>query len=138
MYFSVMEKEQSARQQKISRVLQQEIASLLQEALRMGAVKNLLVSVTKVRVTSDLSIAKVYLSIFPAQEAKSCIKALSSNSHQLRYDLSQRMRNQLRKIPELNFYLDDSLEYIDQIDRELKQGTNPFSNPESLESRQKK
>ena len=138
MYFSVMEKEQSARQQKISRVLQQEIASLLQEALRMGAVKNLLVSVTKVRVTYDLSIAKVYLSIFPAQEAKSCIKALSSNSHQLRYDLSQRMRNQLRKIPELNFYLDDSLEYIDQIDRELKQGTNPFSNPKSLESRQKK
>ena len=75
-----MEKEQSARQQKISRVLQQEIASLLQEALRMGAVKNLLVSVTKVRVSYDLSIAKVYLSVFPAQEAKSCITALSSNS----------------------------------------------------------
>ena len=74
-----MEKEQSARQQKISRVLQQEIAALLHEALRMGAVKNLLVSVTKVRVTSDLSIAKVYLSIFPAEEAQSTINALITN-----------------------------------------------------------
>ena len=133
-----MEKEQSARQQKISRVLQQEIAALLHEALRMGAVKNLLVSVTKVRVTSDLSIAKVYLSIFPAEEAQSTISALTTNRSQLRHDLAQRMRNQLRKIPDLNFYLDDSLEYIDQIDRELKQGTNPFSNPETLENRQKK
>ena len=100
--------------------------------------KNLLVSVTKVHVTSDLSIAKIYLSIFPVNVANTYIDTLKENRSQLRHDLAQRMKNQLRRFPELHFYLDDSLDYIDGINEELSKGTNPLINPEFLDSRQKK
>ena len=133
-----MDKQETPRQQKINRVLQQEIATLLQQAVREGSVKNLLVSVTKVHVTSDLSIAKIYLSIFPVNDAKTYFETLAENSSQLRHDLAQRMKNQLRRIPELHFYLDDSLDYIEGIDQELNEGSIPLINPEFLDSRQKK
>ena len=133
-----MNKQETPRQQKINRVLQQEIATLLQQAVREGSVKNLLVSVTKVNVTSDLSIAKIYLSIFPVNDANTYIDTLKENRSQLRHDLAQRMKNQLRRFPELHFYLDDSLDYIEGINEELSMGTNPLINPESLDSRQKK
>ena len=133
-----MDKQETPRQQKINRVLQQEIATLLQQAVREGSVKNLLVSVTKVHVTSDLSIAKIYLSIFPVNDANTYIDTLKENRSQLRHDLAQRMKNQLRRFPELHFYLDDSLDYIEGINGELSKGTNPLINPESLDSRQKK
>lgn len=133
-----MDKQETPRQQKINRVLQQEIATLLQQAVREGSVKNLLVSVTKVHITSDLSIAKIYLSIFPVNDAKTYIETLAENSSQLRHDLAQRMKNQLRRIPELHFFLDDSLDYIEGIDQELNEGSNPLINPEFLDSRQKK
>lgn len=133
-----MEKQGTPRQQKINTVLQQEVATLLQKAVREGSVKNLLLSVTKVRVTSDLSIAKIYLSVFPVKDANTYVKTLQENNYQLRHDLAQRMKNQLRRIPELHFYLDDSLDYIEQIDRELNSGANPLNHPEILASRQKK
>jgi len=133
-----MDKQETPRQQKINRVIQQEIATLLQQAVREGSVKNLLVSVTKVHVTSDLSIAKIYLSIFPVNDANNYIDALKENRSQLRHDLVQRMKNQLRRFPELHFYLDDSLDYIEGINEELSTGTNPLINPESLDSRKKK
>ena len=133
-----MDKQETPRQQKINRVLQQEIATLLQQAVREGSVKNLLVSVTKVHVTSDLSIAKIYLSIFPVNDANAYIDSLNENHSQLRHDLAQRMKNQLRRFPELHFYLDDSLDYIEGINEELSTGTNPLINPESLDSRKKK
>ena len=133
-----MDKQETPRQQKINRVLQQEIATLLQQAVREGSVKNLLVSVTKVHVTSDLSIAKIYLSIFPVNDANTYIDSLNENHSQLRHDLAQLMKNQLRRFPELHFYLDDSLDYIEGINEELSKGTNPLVNPGSLDSRQKK
>jgi len=133
-----MDKQETPRQQKINRVIQQEIATLLQQAVREGSVKNFLVSVTKVHVTSDLSIAKIYLSIFPVNDANNYIDALKENRSQLRHDLVQRMKNQLRRFPELHFYLDDSLDYIEGINEELSTGTNPLINPESLDSRKKK
>jgi ribosome-binding factor A len=133
-----MDKQETHRQQKINRVLQQEIAKVLQQAVSEGSIKNLLVSVTKVRVTSDLSIAKIYLSIFPVNDAITYIDALKENRSQLRHDLAQRMKNQLRRFPELHFYLDDSLDYIEGINEELRNGTNPLINPESLDSRKKK
>ena len=133
-----MDKQETPRQQKINRVLQQEIAKVLQQAVSEGSIKNLLVSVIKVRVTSDLSIAKIYLSIFPVNDAITYIDALKENRSQLRHDLAQRMKNQLRRFPELHFYLDDSLDYIEGINEELRNGTNPLINPESLDSRKKK
>ena len=133
-----MDKQETPRQQKINRVLQQEVATQLQRAVSEGSVKNLLVSVTKVHVTSDLSIAKIYLSIFPINDANTYIDTLKENRSQLRHDLAQRMKNQLRRFPELHFYLDDSLDYIEGINEELSKGTNPLFNPESFDSRQKK
>lgn len=133
-----MEKHETPRQKKIGTVLQQEIAALLQNAIRKGNVSNLMISVTKVNVTSDLSIAKVYLSIFPNDLASSYFENLKENKSQLRHDLSQKMKNQLRRIPELHFYLDDSLDYIEAIEKELNKGENPIKNPNDLESRQKK
>ena len=133
-----MDKQETPRQKKINTVLQQEIATLLQGAIRQQNVSNLMISVTKVHVTADLTSAKVYLSIFPTQGAQSHFENLKENCFKLRHDLSQRMKNQLRRIPELQFFLDDSLDYIESIDNELKQGENPIKNPTALEPRQKK
>jgi ribosome-binding factor A len=133
-----MDKQETPRQKKINTVLQQEIAVLLQKAIRKGNVSNLMVSVTKVQVTSDLTLAKVYLSIFPNDKALTLFEGLKENGYQLRHDLSQIMKNQLRRIPELSFYLDDSLDYIEKIEQEIKAGGNPINNPSSLETRQKK
>jgi ribosome-binding factor A len=133
-----MEKQETPRQKKIGTVLQQEIAALLQNAIRKGNVSNLMISVTKVSVPSDLSIAKVYLSIFPNNQAATYFENLKENKNQLRHDLSQKMKHQLRRIPELHFYLDDSLDYIEAIEKELKEGENPIKNPNDLESRQKR
>lgn len=133
-----MDKQETPRQKKINTVLQQEIAVLLQKAIRKGNVSNLMVSVTKVQVTSDLSLAKVYLSIFPNDKAVTLFEGLKENGYQLRHDLSQIMKNQLRRIPELLFYLDDSLDYIEKIEQENKAGGNPIKNPSTLETRQKK
>ena len=123
---------------KINTVLQQEIATLLQGAIRQQKVSNLMISVTKVHVTADLTSAKIYLSIFPTQEKQSHFESQKKNGFKLRHDLSQRMKNHLRRIPELQFFLDDSLDYIESIDNELKQGENPIKNPSALEPRQKK
>ena len=133
-----MNKQETPRQQKINNLLQKEVATLLQQAIREGSVNNLLVSVTKVHVTSDLSISKVYLSIFPTKDSKSYLKTLKENSYQIRYDLAKKMKNQLRKVPELHFYLDDSLDYIEVIDKELNEGLNPLKYPGTLSTRQKK
>ena len=133
-----MNKQETPRQQKINNILQKEVATLLQQAIREGSVNNLLVSVTKVHVTSDLSISKVYLSIFPTKDSKSYLKTLQENSYQIRYDLAKKMKNQLRKVPKLHFYLDDSLDYIEVIDKELNEGINPLKYPGTLSTRQKK
>tara|TARA_B100001059_G_C17720817_1_gene520622 strand:- start:633 stop:1034 length:402 start_codon:yes stop_codon:yes gene_type:complete len=133
-----MNKQETPRQQKINNILQKEVATLLQQAIREGSVNNLLVSVTKVHVTSDLSISKVYLSIFPTKDSKSYLKTLQENSYQIRYDLAKKMKNQLRKVPELHFYLDDSLDYIEVIDKELNEGINPLKYPGTLSTRKKK
>ena len=119
-----MERFESQRQKKINSVLQKEIASLLLESIRSENISNLMISVTKVKVSPDLSSAKVYVSIFPNNNYLDHLRNL--NSSQMRHDLSQRMKKQLSKIPQLNFYIDDSLDYIENIEKELKAGSNPF------------
>ena len=119
-----MEKFESPRQKKINSVLQKEIASLLLESIRSENISNLMISVTKVKVSPDLSSAKVYVSIFPNNNYLDHLRNL--NSSRMRHDLSQRMKKQLSKIPQLSFYIDDSLDYIENIEKELKGGSNPF------------
>ena len=129
---------ETPRQMKINTVIQHEIAYLIQDAIRKSSTPNLMVSVTKVKVVPDISMAKVYISIFPKDKVDMYVENLKTNKNQLRHDLSQKLKNQLRKVPELNFYLDESLDYIEKIDKELTNGENPLKNLSSLEPRQKR
>ena len=121
-----MEKFQSPRQNKINSALQKEIAYLLQSIIRKENISNLMISVTKINVSPDLSSAKVYLSIFPNDNILDYLNNLNNNCNRIKHDLSQKMKNQLFKIPTLSFYIDDSLDYIEKIEKELKTGSNPF------------
>ncbi len=80
-----------------------------------------MISVTRVKISPDLSICTAYLSIFPSEKGEELLRNINSNNTTIRYDLGQKVRNQLRIIPELRFFLDDSLDYIDHIDDLLKQ-----------------
>jgi ribosome-binding factor A len=82
--------------------------------------QGILISVTNVRVSPDLGIAHAYLSVFPSEKAEELVKNINENVKTVRYDLGKRLRNQLRVIPELTFHVDDSLDYIENIDRLLK------------------
>jgi len=128
---------ESNRQKKIASVLQTDLVDVLQSAARSGNL-GVIISVTKVNVTVDLSIAKVYLSVFPTDKRESLLEGIKSNTPKIKHELAQRTRHQLRRMPELQFYVDDSLEYIDQIERSLKGLDNPLENPNSLDKRKKK
>ena len=106
---------ESQRQKKIASVLQRDLVEVLQGAATQGGMKGILISVTKVNVTVDLSIAKVYLSIFPVDKGAELLEGIKSNTSLIKHELSQRTKHQLRRMPQLIFYIDDSLEYIDQI-----------------------
>ena len=123
---------ESQRQKKIASVLQRDLVEVLQGAATQGGMKGILISVTKVNVTVDLSIAKVYLSIFPIDKGAELLEGIQSNAPLIKHELSQRTKHQLRRMPQLIFYIDDSLEYIDQIDKSLKRTENPIENPDCL------
>lgn len=94
--------------------MQKELSEIFRlETAKMGGV---LVSVSSVRVSPDLSIARVHLSIFPSERAQELLKNINASEKKLRYELAQRVRYQLRKCPELTFFIDDSLDYIEHID----------------------
>ena len=128
---------ESQRQKKIASVLQRDLVEVLQGAATQGGMKGILISVTKVNVTVDLSIAKVYLSIFPINKGAELLEGIKSNAPLIKHELSQRTKHQLRRMPQLIFYIDDSLEYIDQIDKSLKRTENPIENPDLLVKRKK-
>lgn len=115
-----MEQIQTTRQQKIARQIQRDIAEILQ---RDGApiAKGSMITVTTVRVSPDFGYAKVYFSIFPFSKAEEVMSSLEENNWFLRRELGKRIRNQLKVVPELQFFLDDSLEYIENIDSLLKE-----------------
>ncbi len=129
--------EESQRQKKIASVLQQDLVEILQKAASQGGLRGVIISVSKVRVTVDLSNAKVFLSIFPNDKAKELLEGIKSNKSLIKHELAQRTKHQLRRMPELEFFIDDSLEYIDGIERSLKGQDNPIENPDLLEKRKK-
>jgi ribosome-binding factor A len=124
------------RQKKIAGVIQKDLVDILQGAARDG-MKGVVISVTKVNVTSDLSQAKAYLSIFPSAKKSEILEGIKANSVMIRHALAMRTRNQLRRMPELHFFIDDSLDYIENIDDALKGKDDPIRNPESLDKRKK-
>jgi len=109
---------ESTRINKIERLLQKELSELFRR--QTAQTRGTLVSVSAVRVSPDLSLAKVYLSIFPSEKAEELLDAIENNKKTLRYDLGQIVRSQLRKIPELAFFIDDTLDYVENIDKLLK------------------
>ena len=109
---------QETRQNKIARLLQKELSVIFQEQTR--SLHGVMVSVTRVKVSPDLSICTAYLSIFPSEKAEELIQNITKNEKQIRYELGTRVRYQLRISPELRFFIDDSLDYIDRIDELLK------------------
>lgn len=130
--------EESNRQKKIASVLQSDLVDVLQTSASQNGMRGIIISVTKVTVTVDLSIAKVYLSIFPNTNNEELLEGIRQNAPLIKHEISQRTRHQLRRMPSLQFYIDDSLEYIDQIDRSLKGLDDPIENPDLLEKRKKK
>ena len=109
---------QETRQAKISRLLQKELAQIFQSQTRM--MHGVMVSVTRVKISPDLSVCTAYLSVFPSEKGEEILNNVNANAKTIRYDLGQRIRNQVRIIPELRFFIDDSLDYIDHIDELLK------------------
>jgi len=129
---------ESNRQKKIASVLQRDLVDVLQSAATQGGMKGIIISVTQVKVTVDLSIAKVYLSIFPNDKGEELLEGIRNNAPMIKHEIAQRTKHQLRRMPELEFFIDDSLEYIDQIERSLKGLDNPLENPDLLDKRKKK
>ena len=108
---------ETTRQAKISRLLQKELSEIFRH--QTAKMRGVLVSVSAVRVSPDLSVAKAYLSVFPSDKAEEMLDSINHNSKTIRYELAQKVRYQLRKTPELTFYLDDSLDYLENIDNLL-------------------
>lgn len=129
--------EESNRQKKIAGVLQNDLANVLQQRLRESGQLGTIISISKVNVTVDLSVAKVYVSVFPSNNADQVVAELNLLKPSIKHEVSQLTRHQLRKMPELSFFNDDSLDYISKIEDELKGGDNPIEQPDLLPKRKK-
>ncbi|NDV77533.1 30S ribosome-binding factor RbfA [Dysgonomonas sp. 511] len=107
----------STRQQKINRLIQKELSEIFRKQTQQ--MRGILISVSVVRISPDLGNAKAYLSIFPSDKGKEILENIRANVKAVRFDLGQKVGKQLRIIPELSFYLDDSLDYLENIDKLL-------------------
>ena len=117
---------ETQRQKKISSLIQKEVANLISEDLRRVGAKNLIISVTQARVSPDLSLCKIYLSIFPSEVSAENLSLIQSNAPRIKHDLSSVLKNHLRKVPELAFFIDDSLDYIDSVEDSIQNPDNPI------------
>ena len=109
---------QETRQNRIARLLQKELSLIFQSQTR--SMRGVMVSVTRCRISPDLSICTAYLSIFPSNKGNEILENINKNSKAIRFELGNRVRHQLRIIPELRFFIDDSLDYLEKIDELLK------------------
>lgn len=123
---------ESTRQAKIARLLQKELSEIFRQ--QTAKTHGVIVSVSAVRVSPDLSIARAYLSVFPSDKAAEMLESINRSAKTIRYELAQKVRYQLRKTPELAFHLDDSLDYLENIDNLLakdhKEDQKPTQHPE--------
>lgn len=122
---------ESTRLQKISRLVQKELSEIFRR--ETAKTRGTLVSVSSVRVSADLSVANVRLSIFPSENAQTIIDNINASERGIRYQLAQKVRYQLRRCPELKFHIDDSLDYIDHIDELLAKDKPKEENEEKGE-----
>ena len=129
--------EETNRQKKIGGVIQKDLADVLQSHLRDAGKTGILISVSKVKVTTDLSQAKAYISIFPAKDAQELLEEIRLIKSQIKHELAQRTKHQLRRMPNLEFFIDDSLDYIENIEKSMKGEENPIDQPDLLSRRKK-
>jgi ribosome-binding factor A len=109
---------ESTRQNKVSRLLQKDLGDIFQQESK-SKFRGAMITVTKVNVTRDLSIAKVYLSLFATEDKEKLIEDIKSHTKEIRFKLGRKIGRQVRAVPELQFYLDDSLDYIENIEKLL-------------------
>ena len=109
---------ETTRQNKISRLIQKELSEIF--LLQTKSMNGVLVSVSAVRISPVMSFARVYLSVFPSERRQEIVNNINDNMKSIRYELGTRVRHQLRIIPELKFFVDDSLDYAERIDELLK------------------
>lgn len=110
---------ETTRQNKIARLIQKELSEIFM--LQTRDMKGVIVSVSACRISPDLSVCRAYLSVFPSERSQEIVKNINDNMKSIRYELGTRVRFQLRIIPELKFFVDDSLDYIEHIDQLLKE-----------------
>ncbi|MBO7068010.1 MAG: 30S ribosome-binding factor RbfA [Bacteroidaceae bacterium] len=108
---------ETTRQNKIARLIQKELSDIFQK--QTCTMRGVLVSVSACRISPDLSVCRAYLSVFPSERAGEIVQNINNNQKQVRYELGTRVGKQLRIIPELKFYIDDSLDYVEHIDKLL-------------------
>ena len=118
--------------------MRKDLAEIINKLLRDGGTKGIIVSVSKVSVTVDLTVAKVYASVFPPDKADAVVEELNTIKPIIKHQIALLTKNQLRKMPSLTFFNDDSLEYIDRIEKAVKGEVNPIKDPSLLERRKKK
>jgi len=109
---------ETTRQNKIGRLLQKELSDIF--LLYARNLQGVLITVSTVHVSPDLSVAHANLSIFPSEKGEEVLKGIKINTNSIRYDLGNKVRHQLRIVPALNFHIDDTLDYLDRIDELLK------------------
>ena len=110
---------EKTRLKKVDRLIQKELSIIFQQN-PLAEYRNILISVTVVRISSDLSVARVYLSIFPSADSEKIVEKITERTGKIKYELGKKLRHQLRKLPDLKFFVDDSLEYAGKIDDLLK------------------
>ncbi|MBT3872007.1 MAG: 30S ribosome-binding factor RbfA [Flavobacteriaceae bacterium] len=123
------------RQKKIAGVLQNDLAVVLQKMLRESGQLGIIISVSKVTVTTDLSLSKVFTSVFPPEKSDLIVKELNELKPKIKHQIAQKTKHQLRKMPDLVFYNDDSLEYINNLETAVKGKENPIKDTDLLDKR---
>ena len=109
---------ESTRQSKVGKQIQKDLSDII-GPLTPTVAQGKMLTVTKVRITPDLGLAKTYISVFPSENGIEAINNLNLHIAQIRNELGKKIRHQVKKVPEIKFYLDDSLDYIDNIDNLL-------------------
>ena len=123
------------RQKKIAGVLQNDLALVLQKMLRESGQLGIIISVSKVTVTTDLSLSKVFTSVFPPEKSDLIVRELNELKPKIKHQIAQKTKHQFRKMPDLVFYNDDSLEYINNLENAVKGKENPIKDTDLLDKR---
>lgn len=128
---------ESKRQQKFSGVIQKDLAEIFQRE-GMNILPNIMITVTKVRVSPDLAVARVYLSFFNSTNDTLSLNTIKLHAGEIRYKLGARIKDQVRIVPQLDFFIDDTSDYVermdkifDKISKEPRQEENPDSHEQS-------